>query len=44
MIDEIQETLKRDIPTERMLLLLEEKRHLDEVKRELSRYFGSAII
>ncbi|MCH2197402.1 MAG: DNA primase [Flavobacteriales bacterium] len=44
MIDEIQEALKTDLPTERMLLLLEEKRHLDEVKRELSRYFGSAII
>lgn len=44
MIDEVQEALAGDITTEQMLKLLEEKRHLDEVKTELSRYFGSAIL
>ena len=44
MIEDVQESLKEDISTEQMLKLLEEKRHLDEVKTELSRYFGSAIL
>lgn len=44
MIQEIQDALKAESSPEKVLMLLEEKRHLDEVKTELSRYFGSAII
>lgn len=45
MIEELTEELKDpQLPNERLLIILEEKRHLDAVKSELARYFGSTIL
>lgn len=45
MIEELTEELKDpQLPDERLLIILEEKRHLDAVKSELARYFGSTIL
>jgi DNA primase len=41
----ISEELKNpQLPEERLINLLEEKRHLDQIKSELARYFGSTIL
>ncbi len=45
MIEELTEELKDpQLPDERLLIILEEKRHLDAVKSELARHFGSTIL
>ncbi len=44
MIDVIQGEIKECNEDEKLFELLKEKQHLDAVKRDLSRYFGSAIV
>lgn len=45
LIAEINKELKNpELPEERLIILLEEKRHLDQVKSELARHFGSTIL
>ncbi|MDG2246820.1 MAG: DNA primase [Flavobacteriales bacterium] len=44
MIEELQIEIKSCAEEEKLFELIKEKQHLDAVKRDLSRYFGSAIV